>query len=151
MTFREAVGRTASIRNAFRDGLKALKGSERKYVRAGKARLAGSVDLDSTLAPVHPNDPRWDYGIGLRSSRRESVVWIEVHADSSDIGGVLRKLTWLKNWLAAEAPQLRQMSSRFEWIAPGGSGFRKGSRQERRIAQAGLAMRTRPLDLDAIP
>jgi len=113
--------------------------------------LRGSVDLDDALEAARPHDSRWDYAIGIRrhGSQHESVVWLEVHpASSRHIDEVLRKLQWLRNWLETDAPYLRAMPGEFRWVATGTVAFRRGSREEKRIAERGLRFPAKHLHLD---
>jgi hypothetical protein len=101
MGFREAVENTPTLEQAYQPGLQALRRADSKRISCrNKRALSGSVDLDGTLASLLPNDPRWDYGIGLSAhSAREKIVWIEVHpASSLHVGEVLKKLDWLKGF-----------------------------------------------------
>lgn len=152
MSFRTAVGRTPAVQARFRDGLQAVKSADRDRLRFRDTHcLRGSVDLDEALEDTHPNDPRWDYAIGLRSRNRrnETVLWLEIHpASSLHVGEVLNKLRWLKDWLANDAPALKAMPGLFRWVATGSIAFRRGSRQERQIAEQGLRFPSKQVDLD---
>jgi hypothetical protein len=110
----------------------------------------GSVDLDEAMRLAFPNDPRWDYAIGI-SQRPDSdrVVWLEVHpASSLHVDEVLNKLRWLKGWRAKDAPELRRLPAHFCWVATGTVSFRRGSREEKRIAQEGIRFPGKALNLD---
>src|SRR5438105_14900063 len=105
MTFSEAVSCTPSIRDHLKSGLKALRKADRGRVRCESSHLLGSVDIDSALRKLHPNDARWDYAVRISATRHlDSVVWLEVHpASSLHIDEVLDKLQWLRQWLGATA------------------------------------------------
>jgi hypothetical protein len=65
--FKKAVEETPDIKAAFCSGLQALRRSDRQHVSAQDTnRLAGSVDIDTTVKDQYPNDSRWDYAIGHR-------------------------------------------------------------------------------------
>jgi hypothetical protein len=89
-----------------------------------------------------PNDPRWDYGIGVRSPRAgERIVWVEVHsASSSHVHAVLSKLAWLKKWLATSAPLLAEFRGEFWWVATGSVAIQPGSPQRKKLASQGLRL-----------
>lgn len=108
MSFQQAVAQTADLgAYAFCYGLRAL-GNDSSRVHASPRSLVGSVALDNALQARYPNEPRWDYGIGVKKRARVSAVWIEVHpASTSEVRTVLNKLKWLKNWLEVHAPALR--------------------------------------------
>jgi hypothetical protein len=113
-------------------------------------RLRGSVNLDDALRLALPNDPRWDYAIGIsQRSHSDRAVWLEVHpASSLHVGEVLNKLRWLKGWLASDAPELQGLPAHFCWVATGSVSFRRGSREEKRIAQEGIRFPSKLLNLD---
>jgi hypothetical protein len=142
MTFRKAVQQVPSIARAYRKGLRALREADRKRIRCDKTRiLAGSIDLDSAVRDLFHDEPRWDYGIGLRkSSSSDEAIWVEVHpASSHHVDEMLQKLEWLKRWLSNEATLPSEISKRFVWVASGSIALTKGSPQRKRIAAAGLA------------
>lgn len=154
MTFEEAVNATAALAGRYRRGLQGIKNVDRNRIRTSRPRrLKGSVDLDKALRPQRPNAPIWDYCIGLRNDRNnDRVVWLEVHPASSPhaVHEVLRKLGWLRDWLPAEAPALRQIEACFVWLATASVAFTANSPQRRRIAQSGILFRSRVLDLDGV-
>ena len=142
MTFRAAVEATPEIAKAWKSGLQALRRRDRGRVETKDSRrLTGSVSLDGTLKDTHPNDPRWDYGVGYRSiySDGETVYWIEIHpANSGEVNTVLDKLGWLKSWLAEKAPYLEKMRKEFIWVSSGRTSFTPSSPQAKRFALLGL-------------
>ena len=144
MTFQQAVVQTTDLgASAFRYGLQALGNDSSKVQFASTRSLVGSVALDNALQARYPNDPRWDYGIGLKKSARQSAVWIEVHpASTSEVKTVLQKLQWLKNWLKTRAPALHTLTTvrSYFWVATSGVHIRQGSPQARRLQLAGLSL-----------
>jgi len=94
----------------------------------------------------------WDYAVGVANPRQpDSAAWLEVHpASSLHVDEVLAKLRWLKQWLESGAPELDQLPRRFCWIATGAVSFDRGSRQARRIAQAGLRFPVKHVDLERV-
>lgn len=148
MRFEGAVKKTPSLTEAYRPGLRALKRVDQKRIICGDATdLAGSVDLDDALSDSHPNDPRWDYGIGVRTSRgSDRVSWVEVHpASSSHIQAVLNKLAWLKEWLASSAPLLERIPAEYVWVASGSVQIPPNSPQRRRLSAKGIRFAGRRL------
>lgn len=82
-------------------GLGALRNNSR-MIELKDCIAVGSVDVDTVLSQQYPNDPRWDFVIGVQSmgAAHKELIWIEVHPASSDsISAVLAKLEWLKGWL----------------------------------------------------
>ena len=142
MKFEEAVRSCAALADAFQAGLQALKQSDKTHVNCAKPRrLAGSVDVDSTLSRDLPNANRWDYAIGIsHSNNRDSVVWMEIHPASStgEIKIVLAKLSWLKSWLTENAPELMALPGEYVWVATGAVAFPASSPQRRQLAAAGI-------------
>jgi len=154
VTFEKAVRSTAAILDHFQKGLQGIREADRNRLQcADTRRLRGSVDLDEALRIVHPNASRWDYAIGIRDTlSADLVVWIEAHPASSSrhVGDVLKKLLWLREWRAREAPALDKMPARYCWVATGKISFPGTSPEARRIAQQGLRFPTRKLDLDEL-
>jgi hypothetical protein len=150
MSFQSAVARTEALRGAYRDGLQALKRVDREKIRCANSRdLTGSVNLDEALADSHPNDPRWDYGIGVRKARGAGhVVWVEVHpATSHGAAEVCEKHSWLMKWLESSAPLLSAMTGRCVWVASGKVAIPPHSPHRRRLAAQGIHFAGRTLDL----
>ena len=159
MTFETAL-RTAggTVAAAFRPGKQALKAEHRDLVRCKDSRrFTGGVDLDAALAlqPGFEESNRWDYGLGYRlSNGSEAAIWVEVHpAHAGEVDRVIDKLKWLQGWLRASAPALRGLTqlfpgSPFVWLATGaGTHIPPHTPQARRLAQAGLGMPKRRLEL----
>ena len=151
MSYQQAIVQTTDLGAlAFRYGLQALGNDSNRVQVARRRSLVGSVALDDVLRARYPDDPRWDYGIGLKKSAREFAVWIEVHpAWTSEVRTVLRKLQWLKTWLKNHAPKLQKLTGvqSYFWVATGGVHIRQGSPQARLLQSAGLSMPRKRLDL----
>jgi len=116
MTFQSAARAVPQIAKSVCMGVQALREADRKRIHNTKL-ATGSIDLDEALRTAYPNDPRWDYGIGLPGdARKERVLWLEVHhAASGETERVLNKLAALKSWLAAQAPELQKLPRLFVW------------------------------------
>ncbi|MCS6805600.1 MAG: hypothetical protein RMM98_11475 [Acidobacteriota bacterium] len=142
MTFQEAVNLTSNLSHHYRPGLQALSDNDAARIRYTKPQqLSGSVNLDSALKESYPNEPRWDYGIGVRRSNSEVAVWVEVHpASSHSITGMLGKLEWLKSWLSNHAPALNKITQGdYYWVSTDGRiAITPNSPQAKKLAQAGL-------------
>lgn len=142
MSFEEAVTRCSALADALKPGLQALKTADAAHISCTNPRcLAGSVDVDLTLSAALPNDPRWDYVIGIKQKNAaETVIWIEVHPASStgEVEKILAKLSWLKNWVSENASALGRMPREYVWVATGRVAFTSGSPQRRRLAAAGI-------------
>ncbi len=146
MGFKQAVAATEGLEDAYRPGLNALRSADRHRIDcANTRRLSGSVNLDEALADSHPNDPRWDYGIGVRQAKGpERVVWAEVHpAATNNVKEVLKKRDWLKRWLAESARRLKGMPADFFWIASGSVAIPRHTPQFRKLAASGIQLTRR--------
>jgi hypothetical protein len=144
MTFQQAVAQTPDLgASTFQPGLQGLGNYSSRVQCADTRRLTGSVALDDVLKTKYPNSLRWDYGIGLKKSKREAAVWIEVHpASTGEVATMLKKLQWLKNWLKNQAPMLGTLTAAqsYYWVATSGVHIRPGSPQARQLQLVGLAL-----------
>ena len=135
------------LQKAVQSGLKALGGNSSRVVVGKPRKVTHSVALDEALASLHPNDPRWDYGIGLVVGQRSAIAWVEVHtATSGEVSAVLAKLAWLKAWLNGNADACGRVASSFHWAATD-AGVHIDSARRRRLNAAGLAMPSAKLRL----
>ena len=154
MRFREAVDATAELRGACLPGLQALKESDRNRIQcADTRRLKGSIDLEVRLKDHYREYPQWDYGIGwLEAAGRECAIWVEVHpASSGHVDDMIRKVTWLKNWLRNHAPCLKSLTrveNGYAWVATAGISFRPGSPQAQKLTRAGVSFPQKQLRLN---
>ncbi len=147
MSFAEAVRRTNDIAQCLKAGLQAL-GTNSKKISVPKNQtrnLEGSVDLDNCVKNKYPNDQRWDYVFGYRSR----VYYVEIHpAGTSEVGVVIAKLNWLKQWRKqALAFESLGNKSSYHWISSNGIKITKNSKYSRRLAAAGIAGPHSRLDL----
>jgi hypothetical protein len=130
-----------ALSNHLRQGLQALQRRDRERVRARYARrIVGSVSLDNALAESHPNEPRWDYGVGYQPTKNgdDVVHWIEVHpATDAEIRFVQAKLAWLKAFLSRNALALAALERRFVWVSSGKTRLTPTAPALRRLAEEG--------------
>jgi hypothetical protein len=151
MNFRKAVEATASVQAHYRPGLQALAAGDADRIQCDNPRrLTGSVNVDQALQAAEPDEPRWDYGIGLRRNNAECAIWVEVHpASSTSITDMLNKLQWLRKWLRAQAPALAALTqSDYYWVSTDATiAITPNSPQARRLAAAGLVGPRRVLKL----
>jgi hypothetical protein len=151
MTFRQAVQSSPAIAVHYQAGLRGVSSVDRRRMRGSVRRITGSLDLENALRPTQPNQPVWDYGIGIRhTANRDKAIWVEVHgANNLHVGEVLRKLTWLRAWLSREARNLQGISTDFVWLATGTVYLTPDMPQKRRLSQEGIVLRSGQLDLDS--
>ena len=137
LAFEKAVKATPGISHCYQPGLRALGSHSSKIQPADTRCCEGSVDLDACLQTRYPDDNRWDYVL----SYKKKAYFVEVHpAQTSEVETVLKKLSWLKNWIATHAPLVHKQKAAnpYYWIASGKVNILKTSQQYRRVAQAGL-------------
>lgn len=121
-------------------GLRAL-GADSTRVSVNKpGKASHSIALDEALRAQFPQDPRWDYGIGLVHGKQHSIAWVEVHtASSREVDIVLKKLSWLKQWLTMANDACKLTAMTFHWAATD-AGVHIDSARRRRLNAAGLQM-----------
>lgn len=146
-----------AARDAKLDCKNGLNAIEKKYKGqiTTEGVFTGSVDLDSHFKSKEPQNPRWDYGVGLELNGTEYAVWIEPHSASSpsEAGTMLKKLDWLKNKLQeSEFEALKKLTrnkTSYYWLYPadGKNRILKDSKESRSLARAGLPMPTKHLIL----
>lgn len=137
--FEKAVKVTKQISGSYQQGLQALGQYANKITLGDTRQCQGSVDIDSALRLFNPQDNRWDYCFCYKSE----VLFVEVHsANTSEVSTVLRKLSWLKNWLNQQAPEINKLKAKsippFYWIQSKGFDIPRTSRQFRQIVETGL-------------
>ena len=138
--------------------MQAIKAEYRRQISVGRNYdLTGSVDLDKNFRGAEPNANRWDYGVGF-SNNKEFVIWVEPHPASSsrEVETVLKKLEWLQ--LKLKKPEYSGLSDLteatrqkgehpFRWLYKGKMRFRRGGREERLLAQKGLKLPERHIQI----
>lgn len=135
--FKEAIQKTAEIKDALKPGLQALGANREKVQVKDTRQCQGSVDLDNHLKNQYPNDNRWDYVFGYS----DLAYFIEVHpAHTSEVRTVIQKLQWLKQWLKIKAPDVHGLEKKYSWIATNGMHILKDSREARLLAENGLSL-----------
>lgn len=139
--FKEAIAQCDEINSNLCIGLAALR-SESSFVKPENPRLVnGSVDLDNALRCIYPNDARWDFVIGYSGE----AFFIEVHpADTANVDEMIKKVNWLKKWLATKARDLKDLHKCgvFHWIPSGRVKISKNSPQYRKIALNNLSIKS---------
>jgi hypothetical protein len=106
---------------------------------SAKPKVAESLDLDEALRAHHPNDPRWDYLLGVVAEGVEAhVVGLEPHsAETAEVKTVIAKR---KAALAQLDQHLRPKVKvkKWLWVASGGVDFVPHDKVLLRLAQAGI-------------
>lgn len=140
-----AAGLTPSV------GLQAITRDHKAciVVRKGQNQPTGSIDTDAAYSAIEAQVNRWDYGLGFEHRVAECAVWVEPHSATSthEVSTMIRKLQWLKDKLATpEYEQLRLMTEqtgqvglrKYWWVTTGRISIRRGTPQEKQLANVGL-------------
>jgi hypothetical protein len=142
--FKSAIQATPLLKDAYKEGLQALGNYSNKVTPSDTKKGEGSVDIDLAVKNVEVNSVklyaqacRWDYAIGYDGK----VYFIEVHsAETSQVTQVLKKHTWLKDFLVTQAPELNKQDKQFYWISSKGNDIVKRSSEARQLAQSGITL-----------
>lgn len=151
MNFTDAIQSVPEIADCLENGLQALGTNSRKIKVHSTRDLAGSVDIDTCLKRIYPNDPRWDYVFGYR----DRIYYVEVHPaeNTRKIGEVTAKLEWLKQWRKLTAKNLEDLEdqSTYHWISTGKtlSSLKRGKYRQM-LAQNGIRGPDSVLNADTV-
>ena len=135
--FQQVVENTQDIASGYKPGLQAIENKYRNKISLDSSLLNGSVDIDSQVKSLYPEDSRWDYVIGYNNM----AYFVEVHpASTTEVLTMLNKVSWLEKWLVSKAPLLQQVrkGKLLYWIPSGNCRILKGSPQEKKLAQSNL-------------
>ena len=144
MGFKDTVEATPNLTGKWCAGLGALRAEDKVHIKPEDTRarrLLGSVDVDTALQRLQPQANRWDFAIGYQHDNRydEFIYWVETHTGSdSQISVMEKKLTWLLAWLKGDGKELAEFEKQFVWVPSGATGFTKGSKQVRMLADKGI-------------
>ncbi|NUM72442.1 MAG: hypothetical protein HUU43_16480 [Ignavibacteriaceae bacterium] len=142
MSFTDTVQMIPEISDYLSDGLRALGNNSRKINAADTRLINGSIDLDTSLRNSYPQANRWDYIIGYNNK----AWFLEIHpATGKEVGVVLKKLAWLKNWLNMHAGGLNNLkaSEPYHWVASDKMAIPTTSRHYRLAATNGIIPKKR--------
>ena len=117
LTFKEAVEATSDVATGYREGIEAFGEYKSKVKVPEPDKIDGSLDIDATTVNIYPDDNRWDYVLCYDSE----VFYIEVHsAITSEVSRMIKKLQWLKKWLATKAPEINRLTTKtkqpYYWV-----------------------------------
>jgi lipid A disaccharide synthetase len=108
-----------------------------------RQRFSSSLDLDAGLADQYPNEPRWDYLLGLDQPR--SVVAVEPHgARNSEVERVIAKKRSAVRQLR-EHLKSGERIERWFWVSHGKSHFADTERIRLILDQNGIEFVSRQL------
>lgn len=78
-----SIHRDSVLRSQVKRGLQSIERRHADLIDTGaRQAIADSLDLDAALASDHPDEPRWDYLLGHRSTRK--VLAMETHSAHDD-------------------------------------------------------------------
>jgi hypothetical protein len=137
--FKNAVLATPEVKDCFQQGLKAMGRNSNKVILSDTRKVDGSLDVDTCVSRLYPNENRWDYVLGYNGK----AYFIEIHpAQTSEVNTVLQKFKWLKDWLNSKAPEINKIKAKnrtpYYWIQSGRFKILKKSRQYRQLVEEGV-------------
>ncbi len=137
MTFKKTVTKNEEIGDCYQKGLKAMGKYSKKVIPKNANNISGSVNLEECLSEPEEGEARWDYMVGYEGE----AYFIEVHpADSKNVGEMIKKVQWLKQWLK-QNPDIKGLTANkdpFRWVST--NGYNIKGRYEKRIAENGLTL-----------
>ena len=142
--FQVAVEGTEEVKTGYRPGLRAIKKSDRNKVNAMHTnKIQGSLDIDTQVQALYPNNNRWDYVL----SYNNRLYFIEIHsAETSEVKIVIEKVVWLKEWLKAKASNINALPKAehpYIWIQSGRYAILPGSKEMMKLSIAGISTTNR--------
>lgn len=137
--FQVAVENTVDVKNGFCEGIKAIKKSDRSKVHADDTKkIQGSLDIDTQVRTLYPEEPRWDYAL----SYDDKLYFFEVHpANTSEVERVVNKVKWLKQWLKDKAPKIAKLprgAHPYTWVQSGGYAILPAAKEQKKLSVAGI-------------
>ena len=137
--FQEAIENTEEVKNGFCVGKQAIKSIDRsKVVATNNNKVQGSLDIDSQVKALYPNEPRWDYAL----SYDDKIFYFEVHpAETSEVDKVINKVKWLKCWLKSQAPKINKLPKAehpYTWVQSGRYAILPTAREKMKLSVSGI-------------
>lgn len=135
--FEELVKTTPDTKHCYQKGLKAFGKNSQKIDPKNPRFCQGSVFLENCVKQKYQAENLWDYFLAYNNK----VYFVEVHpAQTSEVGTVLKKLAWLKDWLIEKASTIDKLKADqpYYWLASGKFAILPNSPQYRMIVQKGL-------------
>lgn len=137
ISFKKAIESNSDLAKQYQTGLNALGKYKSKIHLTDGSLCEGSVDIDNCLLQKYPNSNRWDYVFSYEGE----AYFVEVHsAETSEVGTVIKKLVWLKDWLIREASVLNSIKAKkpYYWIQSNSFHILPKSPQYRLAVQNGI-------------
>lgn len=136
MSFKEAIENTPDVANGYQEGINAFGKYADKIKVPDLTKIDGSLDIDTTTTKLYPDENRWDYAICYDNE----VFYIEIHsAITSEVSRMIKKLQWLKTWLATRAPHINKLTTKtkqpYYWVQSSKCDIPKHMPQYKTIVQ----------------
>ena len=137
--FQVAIENTEDVKNGFCVGKQAIKSIDRsKVVAANNTKLQGSLDIDSQVKALYPNESRWDYAL----SYDDKIYFFEVHpAETSEVERVINKVKWLRCWLKTHAQEINKLPKAefpYTWVQSGRYAILPTAREKMKLSVSGI-------------
>lgn len=137
--FQVAIENTEEVKDGFRVGKQAIKSIDRSKIDAAdKDKLQGSLDIDSQVKALYPDEPRWDYAL----SYNDKIYYFEVHpAETSEVEKVVNKVKWLKCWLKTKATEINKLPKSehpYTWVQSGRYAILPTAREKMKLSVLGI-------------
>lgn len=137
--FQVAIENTEEVEKGFCIGKQAIKSIDRsKVVAANNKKLQGSLDIDSQVKALYPNEPRWDYAL----SYDNKIFFFEVHpAETSEVDKIVNKVKWLKCWLKSQAPEINKLPKAehpYTWVQSGRYAILPTAKEKMKLSVSGI-------------
>ncbi len=136
LTFKEAIEATPDVSAGYCKGIEAFGEYKAKIKVPDSLKIDGSLDIDKMTVRKYPDDNRWDYAISYDGE----VFYIEVHsASTSEVAKMIKKLSWLKTWLATKAPEINRLTTKtkqpYYWVQSSNCNIPKHMPQYKMVVQ----------------
>lgn len=137
--FQMAIENTEEVKDGFRVGKQAIKSIDRSKVDAAdNDKLQGSLDIDSQVKALYPDEPRWDYAL----SYNDKIYYFEVHsAETSEVEKVVNKVKWLKYWLKTKATEINKLPKSehpYTWVQSGRYAILPTAKEKMKLSVSGI-------------
>lgn len=135
-TLRSVCEDSSILRPYMTAGLGVFGNNERKKIKVPSTSMLNcSVNLDEAAKSAYPHENRWDYALDYAGN----TFFIEIHpAHTSEIDCMVKKVIFVKRWLASVVPELLRLPGprEFYWVSSGTTDLRimPNSPQGRKLA-----------------
>ncbi|MGF1455994.1 MAG: hypothetical protein ACFB6R_11550 [Alphaproteobacteria bacterium] len=134
---RAIIAEDSDLSAEIQNGIQAVKRSDRqKLDREVSRSFADSLDLDGTFQSTDPDDRRWDYLIGHKTSGK--VIAVEIHdANENQVDAVIAKRRAAESHLRDHLIEGARIS-KWLWVATGRVKLPTNTGKALRLKNAGI-------------